>query len=211
MPAGHPNVSRTLTARVTRRLRVRDVRWVVRWLPYASRPPDVRFGEGAYPEWVARWTETWLSGPSATLGTTAEPPKWPGEKLGLPEEGVGAVAGGGRRLVALLLDLFAASLITAIFVRPDYQQVDVMQTYNYASILVWVLLTVPATAFFGFTPGMGAVGVRVGRLDGAGSVGLWRAAVRCLLTFVLIPPLVRNVDGRGVHDRLTGTVVVRMR
>lgn len=172
----------------------------------------MRLCTAAYPERVARWTETWLSGPSATLGTeSAEPPKWPGEKLGLPAEGVRSVAGGGRRLLGFLLDLLAASLITAIFIRPEYGQVDVMQTYNYTAIGIWALLTVPATAFFGFTPGMAVVGIRVGRLDGSESVGLWRAAMRTLLTFLLVPPLVRNADGRGLHDRLTGTVVVRMR
>lgn len=158
---------------------------------------------------MARWTQTWLSGPPA--GSDDEPPAWPGEHLGLPADGPGSAGGGGRRLGAFLLDLLAASLITALFLQPDIGSPDAMQTFNNTSVLVWVVLTVPAAAFFGFTPGMAATGIRVGRLDGARYVGLWRAVVRCVLTALLVPPAVRNVDGRGWHDRATGTVVVRMR
>lgn len=158
---------------------------------------------------MARWTETWLTGVGDDQGAEAQ--KWPGERLGLPESGVGSVAGGGRRLLAFVLDLLAASLITSLFLRPDFASVDAMQNFNYSAVLTWVVLTVPAAAFFGATPGMFAVGVRIGRLDGASMVGIWRAVVRCALTVLLVPPAVRNVDGRGLHDRATGTVVVRLR
>ncbi|WP_034274905.1 RDD family protein [Haloechinothrix halophila] len=158
---------------------------------------------------MARWTETWLTG--ADTDDSQAPPKWPGEKFGLPESGPGSVAGGFRRFAAFAVDLIAASLITALFLRPDVGDVEVMRSFNSAAILAWVVLTVPSAAFFGFTPGMALLGIRVGRLDGANSVGLWRAAVRCVLTVLLIPAAVRNVDGRGWHDRATGTIVVRMR
>lgn len=158
---------------------------------------------------MARWTETWLTGTDAD--GSHEPPKWPGEKFGLPESGPGSVAGGFRRFAAFAVDLIAASLITALFLRPDVGDVEVMRSFNSAAILAWVVLTVPSAAFFGFTPGMALLGIRVGRLDGANSVGLWRAAVRCALTVLLIPAAVRNVDSRGWHDRATGTIVVRMR
>ncbi|PXY51661.1 hypothetical protein CIT14_22235, partial [Virgibacillus profundi] len=76
---------------------------------------------------------------------------------------------------------------------------------------VWALLTVVPVAFFGFTPGMAATGIRVGKLDGTPAVGLWRALVRGALTFVIIPAAIRNADARGLHDRATGTVVIRLR
>ncbi|WP_028852393.1 RDD family protein [Thermocrispum municipale] len=156
---------------------------------------------------MARWTETWLSG----IGLDTEEGKWPGEKLGLPEHGVNSVASGGQRLLAFLVDLFAAAMITTLFVQPEFANTDVMQRFNWVSVGVWAVLTVPATAFLGITPGMGVLGIRVARLDGATMVGVVRALARCVLTAVLIPPAVRDVDGRGLHDRATGTVVVRMR
>ena len=159
---------------------------------------------------MARWTGEWLSAPKVSLSDD-EPPKWPGEKLGLPEQGVGAVAGGGRRFLALLADLLIASLVTSLFLRPTFGDPARMQEFNLWAVGVWALLTIVPAAFFGFTPGMAAAGIRVGRLDGSPIVGLWRALVRAALTFLIIPAAVRNADARGLHDRATGTVVVRLR
>lgn len=159
---------------------------------------------------MARWTETWLSGIGST-GVETEQGRWPGEKLGLPAEGVGSAAGGGQRLAAFLLDLLAAAMITTLFVRPEFDSVDAMQQYNWSSVGMWAVLTVPSAAFLSMTPGMALLGIRVGRLDGAAVVGLPRALVRCVLSALLVPPAVRNADGRGLHDRATGTVVVRLR
>jgi uncharacterized RDD family membrane protein YckC len=153
-----------------------------------------------------------LSGSRAGLGAgDEEPPRWPGERLGLPENGPGSVARGGSRLLALVIDLVLASLVTSLFLRPNLQDPALMQSYNRWAIVVWAVITVIPVAFFGFTPGMTVVGIRVGRLDGASMVGLWRALVRAALTFLIIPAAIRNVDGRSWLDRLTGTVVVRLR
>lgn len=159
---------------------------------------------------MARWTQTWLSGIGST-GDEAEQGKWPGEKLGLPASGARAVAGGGQRFGAFALDLLAAAMITTLFIRPELRSVATMQSFNLASVGVWALLTVPSAAFLGVTPGMALVGIRVARLDGATMVGPIRALARCVLTALLVPPLLRNFDGRGLHDRVTGTVVVRLR
>jgi uncharacterized RDD family membrane protein YckC len=121
------------------------------------------------------------------------------------------VASGATRLLALVLDLVLASLVTSLFMRPNFQDSAAMQNYNLWAVAVWAVITVVPVSFFGFTPGMAATGTRVGRLDGASMVGAWRAIVRTALTFVIIPAVVRNVDGRSWLDRLTGTVVVRMR
>lgn len=166
----------------------------------------------AYPGWVARWTGEWL--PGAGDGTTAGgegTQRWRGERLGLPQSGVGSVAGGGARLLGLIIDLVLASLVTTLFVTPSLQDPAVMQTFNLWSVGVWAAITAIPAAFFGFTPGMAAVGIRVARLDGAQMVGVWRAVVRAALTFVIIPAAIRNIDGRSWLDRLTGTVVIRMR
>jgi hypothetical protein len=165
-----------------------------------------------YPGDVARWTGEWLSAPAAGRQTAYdEPPRWPGERLGLPENGVGAAAGSGKRLLGLVVDLVLAGLLTSLFVRPEFADQAVMQTYNLWSLAVWAVITVVPVALFGFTPGMAVAGVRVGRLDGAQFVGLWRAVARAALTFLIIPAAVRNTDARGWHDRFTGTVVVRLR
>ncbi|MFR9729139.1 RDD family protein [Saccharopolyspora sp. MS10] len=127
--------------------------------------------------------------------------RWRGERLGLPESGQGSVATGGRRLLGFLVDIVLAALVAALFTAPELPG-------NW-SLLSWFLITVVPVAFFGFTPGMLLTGIWVARADGAGAVGVWRAVVRCALTGLLVPAVIRNGDGRSWLDRLTGTVVVR--
>lgn len=129
----------------------------------------------------------------------------------MPESGVGSAASGGARLLGLLVDLVIAALVTAIFLHPSLQDPVAMQNFNLWSGGVWAVISVVSAGFFGFTPGMGVVGVRVARLDGGALVGPVRALVRAVLTFVIIPAAVRNADGRSWLDRLTGTVVIRLR
>ncbi|WP_328459068.1 MULTISPECIES: RDD family protein [unclassified Amycolatopsis] len=129
----------------------------------------------------------------------------------MPESGVGSAASGGTRLLGLLVDLVIAALVTAIFVHPNLQDPVAMQNFNLWSGGVWAVISVASAGFFGFTPGMGVVGIRVARLDGAALVGPLRALVRAVLTFVIIPAAIRNADGRSWLDRLTGTVVIRLR
>jgi uncharacterized RDD family membrane protein YckC len=61
----------------------------------------------------------------------------------------------------------------------------------------------------GFTPGKRLLGLRVLALD-TGGVSPWRAVLRTVLLFLAIPALIWDRDGRGLHDRLAGTVEVRI-
>jgi uncharacterized RDD family membrane protein YckC len=53
-------------------------------------------------------------------------------------------------------------------------------------------------------------GLRVIRLDGR-PPGLARSALRTALLVLLIPAVIWDQDGRGLHDKAAGTVVVRAR
>lgn len=139
---------------------------------------------------------------SSTNSTGAEPEQeWPGQHLGLPETGPGSVAGTGRRLLGFLLDIALAALVAGLFTAPDLPR-------NW-SLVAWVVITAVPAGLFGFTPGMLVSGIWVARVDGADRVGLWRSLVRCALTLVLVPAVIRNRDARSWLDRITSTVVVR--
>jgi uncharacterized RDD family membrane protein YckC len=147
----------------------------------------------------------------ATVSGGGSAQKWPGEHLGLPEQGPSSVAGRGTRFVALLVDLVLAGLVTSLFVEVDVQRPEVMQQYNYIAVVVWFVITVAMVGLFGFTPGKALLGMRVVRLDGKPMVTPLRAIPRTLLTALILPPAIADADGRGLHDRVTGTVVVRTR
>lgn len=158
---------------------------------------------------MSRVTGSWLSG--GIGGTGREPQEWPGERLGLPKDGPGSIATRGVRLVALLVDLVLMALVTSLFVEVDLNRPDVMQQFNYLSVLVWFVITSAMISLFGFTAGKALFGLRVVRLDGKPMVGPLRAVPRTLLTGLLLPAAIGDEDSRGLHDKVTGTVVVRTR
>ena len=135
--------------------------------------------------------------------------RYPGERLGLPREGVGAAAGFGRRLAAITVDWFLALFIAGLFTGANPLEPG---TTNLSWIVlgVWFVLTATSVAAFGITPGMTLLGIRVASLDST-LVGVPRALLRTALLALFIPALARDADGRGWHDRATRTVVVRTR
>lgn len=148
---------------------------------------------------------SWLDGPRAAWNNAREQagdqrPRWRGERLGLPSTGSGSAASTGRRGLAFLVDILLAGLATWAFTAPDVPG-------NY-SVVGWFVITVVPVSLAGVTPGMVLLRTWVARVDGATFVGPWRAIVRCVLTFLVIPAVVWNLDGRSWHDRLTGTVVL---
>lgn len=158
---------------------------------------------------MARWTGTWLSGLGAAPGELPRD-RWRGKRLGLPEEGDGALAGTKARLGAFVLDLLAGALIGGllrVFVEdPTLGQRSL--AVNAAFALEVLLLT----ALTGRSLGMGIVGIRVARLaDRTGVPGFLPAAIRTALLLLLIPAIVVDRDGRGLHDKAAGTVVLRGR
>ncbi|MFD5831679.1 RDD family protein [Lentzea sp. NPDC060358] len=129
--------------------------------------------------------------------------RWRGERHGFPQDGPGSIASVGRRTFAILADFLLAAGVAGLFTRPDLPK-------NW-SLLAWFVITVVAVAYFGFTPGHALLGLRVARIDGKAYVHLPRALLRTILIFPLIPALVWDADGRCLHDKAAGTVVVKVR
>ena len=113
--------------------------------------------------------------------------------------------------MSLIIDCVLAALVTALFVHPHFSQPQQMLIFNYWSVCTWLMITVIATAFFGSTPGMTLRGIRVARTDGVTIVGPIRAVVRVVLILIVIPAVVWDANGRGLHDRAVSTVVLNIR
>ena len=141
-----------------------------------------------------RWAGSWLSGTRAA----GEENGYPGQHLGLPEQGPRSVAGVGRRIGALFIDWLLCMIIAVALFHSQYWTIVVFAAE------VYVL-----TALTGFTVGKRLTGLRVVRLDGK-PVGLWWALLRTLLLLAVVPPLVFDSDLRGLHDKAADTLVIRI-
>ncbi len=124
-----------------------------------------------------------------------------GAALGLPADGPGSLASFGSRIGAFLVDAVAAALVAGLVTAPALPG-------NW-SLLPFGLITVGTLVAFGQTPGMRLLGLRLAHPRAGERLALWRAVVRTGLLMLLVPALVVDADGRGLHDRLTDTAVVR--
>jgi uncharacterized RDD family membrane protein YckC len=127
---------------------------------------------------------------------------WPGQRFGATATGVGSVASLGRRVAAFLIDIALSAALALAFTWPEPPQ--------NLSLYIWAGVTVFTVALFGITPGHAAMGLRVASIRGATFLGAW-AIPRTALIFVIVPPLFTDEDGRGLHDRLCRTIVLRTR
>ncbi|WP_313675737.1 RDD family protein [Mycolicibacterium sp.] len=151
---------------------------------------------------MAREIGSWLSGPQS-LGTADG---YPGERLGLPAEGSGSLARAGRRSAALMVDWLISYGVAGLGVAIGLYSSAVLAT---AVLIVWFVLGVASVRLFGFTPGQYLLGLRVASVDNRLHVGTGRAVARGLLIALVIPALFTDVEGRGIHDRVTATAVLR--
>ena len=124
-----------------------------------------------------------------------------GAALGLPADGPGSLATFGSRVSAFLVDAIASALVAGLFTAPALP--------GNGSLVAFGLITVATLVVFGQTPGMRLLGLRLAHPEAGQRLALWRAVVRTGLLVLLVPALVVDADGRGLHDRLTSTAVVQ--
>ena len=159
---------------------------------------------------MARWTGTWLSGLGAAGVDTTPRDGWRGRRLGLPPEGAGAIATTGSRLAAFVLDVVAGALIGAS-IRGLFGNATAV-SLSLADETAFVAEVLILTALTGQSLGMRVLGIRVVRLaEPDGPPGFLPAAIRTALLVLVLPALIFDRDGRGLHDKAAGTAVVRTR
>jgi uncharacterized RDD family membrane protein YckC len=142
---------------------------------------------------------------------TAVPQAWRGQTLGLPETGPGSLSTTGRRLLSFIVDSLASALIAGLFVQVIHHghHHDVAGRLPGSwSLVPFALDYLLGILFAGRTLGMYLFGLRIVRVDRDEAVTPWRAFTRTLLLMLLIPAVVWDRDGRGLHDRYSDTAVV---
>lgn len=146
---------------------------------------------------------SWLSGPGSVLPPTQD---WRGQRLGLPEDGPGSLAGWGRRLGALVVDWFASVLIVRlVFPEVPYGSPE----SSLLTLGVFLVELTLLTWLTGSSFGQRLFGIGVLRLEDGGPPGFLRSLLRSVQVCLLVPPLVWDRDARGLHDRSTRLVLVR--
>jgi uncharacterized RDD family membrane protein YckC len=128
----------------------------------------------------------------------ASAPSYPGQRFGLPEHGPGSAASMPRRVLALFIDWLLCMLIAYGLFGSQFWTIAVFAVEAYV-----------LTATTGFTVGKRLTGLRTIR-TGGGLVGFKWALVRTAILLTAIPPLLTDRDLRGLHDRASDTIVVRL-
>lgn len=126
-------------------------------------------------------------------------PRWAGEFLGLPETGPASAASYPRRIGALFVDWFIASGIGMMLAAGN----------QWLVLGIFVLLHFALLWLFATTLGKLLFRIQVVQVGGA-PVKLYQAAIRAVLLGLVVPVLVIDRDGRGLHDKLAGTVEIQM-
>ena len=120
--------------------------------------------------------------------------------------GENSYASVGRRLAALAIDWFASLGIAVLVFREfAYGTPESML----ATTAIFYVEIVTFTYLIGASFGQKLLSLRVVNLNG-GRLSLWRIMLRTLLILLVIPALVMDSDGRGLHDRIVGSRVIRL-
>ncbi|MFI5528175.1 RDD family protein [Kitasatospora sp. NPDC051853] len=147
---------------------------------------------------------SWIDGPKAAAEKMGADFGYRGERLGLPQEGPGSLAGPGRRLGALFVDSGLCSLVAfGLIAKGDAGSANMWTTPLLFVVTVLFLSTT------GTTVGKRLFGLRIVRLDG-GRVTIPQVLLRTVLLFLVIPAAVWDRDTRGLHDKAVRTVEVRI-
>ena len=124
-----------------------------------------------------------------------------------PDSGPGSVATFGARLLAFLVDGILADVL-AVIVNGGYHTSD---RQNLSSYLGFLLLEIVFVTLASQTPGMRVAGIAVVRERDVGRPFIGWVLLRTLLLAVVAPALVIDTNGRAMHDRAAGTVMLRTR
>ena len=167
-------------------------------------------------------------------GTPGDPAARAG--LGLPVDGPGSLARVPRRIVALCVDWLASMGVSGLLFPSAGLEPGFFAGAPLATTGVFAVSTILLVGLLGTSVGHRLTGVRVVRLrdvvpaalgaHGGPAVpgvpdprdararqvpppGLLPAVVRTVLLCLVIPAVVWDSDGRGLHDTAAGTALVR--
>jgi len=145
---------------------------------------------------------SWLEGPRSQ---TSQPGEYAGQRLGLPQEGVGSIARFGRRLVAIIIDWTICQLIALVFLKV---QLGHGGPGSFAPLGLFAVMNVLLLPTAGSTIGMRLLGIGLMSVNRR-PASIVQVLLRTMLLCLAVPALIWDRDGRGLHDKAAATVLVR--
>jgi uncharacterized RDD family membrane protein YckC len=111
-----------------------------------------------------------------------------------------------KRILALIFDWGAAILVVQVIPNgPDYGT----QSNSLLTLIVFATEVTLFTWMMGSSFGQRIVGLRVIDFYSDSNPTLVQSLFRTLLIVLLIPPLLADSEGRGLHDRLAKTKLIK--
>ena len=113
----------------------------------------------------------------------------------------------GKRILALIFDWGAAILVVQVIPNgPDYGT----QSNSLLTLIVFATEVTLFTWMMGSSFGQRIVGLRVIDFYSDSNPTFVQSLFRTLLIVVLVPPLLADAEGRGLHDRLAKTKIIKI-
>jgi uncharacterized RDD family membrane protein YckC len=113
----------------------------------------------------------------------------------------------GKRILALIIDWASAILVVQVIPNaPEYGT----QRNSLLTLIIFALEVMLFTWLMGASFGQRIVGLRVKDFVKDSNPSLLQSIFRTLLIVLIIPPLLADSDGRGLHDRLAKTKITNV-
>jgi uncharacterized RDD family membrane protein YckC len=110
----------------------------------------------------------------------------------------------GKRILALIIDWASAILVVQVIPNaPEYGT----QRNSLLTLIIFALEVILFTWLMGASFGQRIVGLRVKDFIKDSNPSLLQSIFRTLLIVLIIPPLLADAEGRGLHDRLAKTKI----
>jgi uncharacterized RDD family membrane protein YckC len=123
----------------------------------------------------------------------------------MPREGRGSMGRFGRRLVGVVMDWALCQLLAYGLFDKAF---GVAGAGSFLPLAVFAAENLLLVGTLGSTIGHRIVGLRVVSTDGRAARPL-QVLVRTVLLCLFLPAMFWDKDGRGLHDKAAGTVIVR--
>jgi uncharacterized RDD family membrane protein YckC len=126
----------------------------------------------------------------------------------MPREGRGSMGRFGRRLVGVVIDWALCLFIAVQFLHFPWGEPNRSLFESLKPVAVFAVENLLLVGTLGSTIGHRIVGLRVVSTDGRAARPL-QVLVRTVLLCLFLPAMFWDKDGRGLHDKAAGTVIVR--